>query len=288
MSFLARPREILYETQQKVWSAWARRRYRTDFERVERFCLFLGYPRSGHSLVGALLNAHRHAVVSHEINAPRFVLGGSTRDELYSRILARAYWFNLRGNEAHLRLAPGGPRYSYQVPHQWQGRFDELRVIGDKRGGSVTLAIAEHPDFLQRVRELVQVPLRLIHVVRNPFDNISAISIWHDLPLAESIDFYFEHCATTARRDDFCDEREVITIHHEDMVERPRALLSDLCTFLDLELYPGYLDDCCSIVFERPSHTRGKVRWPMEAVRDVEKRARSYHDLERYEFAIGD
>ena len=64
-------------------SAYARRRYRDDFDRVERFCLFVGYPRSGHSIVGAVLNAHRDAVISHELDAPPLVLGGCTRDDLY-------------------------------------------------------------------------------------------------------------------------------------------------------------------------------------------------------------
>ncbi len=54
--------------------------------------------------------------------------GGSTRDDLYARILARAYWFNLRGNTSN---------YVYEVPRQWEGRFAALQVIGDKRGGAL-------------------------------------------------------------------------------------------------------------------------------------------------------
>ena len=103
---------VVYRLHQRVYSAWAQRRYRADFARVQRFCLFVGYPRSGHSLVGALLNAHRHAVIAHELNAPPLILAGCTRDALYARILARAYWFNLRRNTSN---------HSYQVPHQWQG-----------------------------------------------------------------------------------------------------------------------------------------------------------------------
>src|SRR3954469_10212957 len=126
MGLDARLKEAAYAAHQTLWSAWARRRYCDDFERVERFCLFVGYPRSGHSVVGAMLNAHRDAVISHELNAPTLVLDGCGRDELYSRILARPYWFDLRGNTSN---------YAYQVPRQWQGRFETLRIVGDKRGG---------------------------------------------------------------------------------------------------------------------------------------------------------
>jgi len=256
-----------------------RRRYGKAFDRVERFCLFVGYPRSGHSLVGALLNAHRNAVISHELNAHELVLADCTRDELYARILARAAWFNLRGNRG---------TYPYQVPGQWQGRTSTLQVIGDKRGGLLTRAIAKHPELLPRIRALVGVPLRLVHVVRNPFDNISAISTWNKLSLAESIEFYFFHCKTTVRLGELCDAAEVVMLRHEDMVRDPRAVLARACDFLGLPLYDRYLEDCCSIVFAEPTYTRRKIEWPAAAIRDVEKRAGAIPFLQNYEFAVRD
>jgi hypothetical protein len=239
--------------------------------------LFVGYPRSGHSLVGAFLNAHPDAVVSHELNAPEFVLAGCTREVLYSRILARAYWFNLRGNTSN---------HDYQVPRQWQGRFAALRVIGDKRAGAVTRAIAAHPDFLTRVRALVGVPLRLVHVVRNPFDNIAAISIWHHLSLEESVDYYFSHCVTTATLPDLCAPDEVATIYHEQFVREPRRLLADLCHVLALEPSEAYLDACAGVVFGAPTYTRRKIAWPQRVVADVERRARAIPHLHEYRFDV--
>jgi hypothetical protein len=265
----------IYRAHQTVWSAWARRHYRADFDRVGRFCLFVGYPRSGHSIVGALLNAHRDAVISHELDAPPLVLAGCTRDELYARILARAYWFNLRGNRTN---------HDYTVAGGWQGRFDRLRVIGDKRGGAVTRCLAEHPDFFARVRALVGVPLRLVHVVRNPFDNIAAISIWHRLSLEESVAYYFMHCATTARLDGFCAPEELSTVHHEAMIDRPRAELSRLADFLGLEASTEWLDACERVVFPRATGTRRKVVWPPALVREVERRAQPYPFLAGYKF----
>jgi hypothetical protein len=279
LTVVAPAKAALYRLHHNVWSAWARRRYKEDFDQVATFCLFVGYPRSGHSIVGALLNAHRNAVISHELNAPQLILDGCTRDTLYSRILARAYWFNLRGNTSN---------YRYQVPNQWQGRFAALQVIGDKRGGAVTRCIGTHPDFLQRLRSVVGVPLRLIHVVRNPFDNISAISVAQALTLEESIDFYFDHCKLTATLNELCAAHELITLRHEAMLRTPAAVLSDLCTFLGLQPDPGYIKDCCRIVFEQPTHARRKVAWSTALVREVEQRARSYPFLDGYGFETRD
>ena len=275
MSVLDRPKDAVYRLHQDVWSTWARRRYREELAMVERFLLFVGYPRSGHSIVGAMLNAHRDAVVAHEVGGVPLILDGCSRDELFSRILARAYWFNMRGNRAN---------YPYGVPGQWQGRFETLRVIGDKRGGSVTRAIADDPDFLDQVRSLVGIPLRLVHVVRNPFENISAISIWHTLSLEESIDFYFRHLETTARLDELCAPEELMMLQHEEMIRAPKAVLSRLLGFLDLEAYPGYLDDCSRVIFDRPTRTSRRVPWTPELVSEVERRIRPYTPVAGYTF----
>lgn len=268
--------DVVYGLQQRASSAVLRRRYRGEFAGVQAFCLFVGYPRSGHSIFGACLNAHRDAVVSHELGAQQLVLEGCSREVLYSRILARASWFNLRGNRSN---------YRYAVPNQWQGRFDALRVIGDKRGGAVTRCIAEHPDFLDRLRSLVEVPLRLVHVVRNPFDNIAAISIWHNLSLEESAEFYFRHCETTARLDGLCSPSEFVTVRHEELIREPGRVLADVCAFLGLELYPRYVEDCASIVYESPAYTRQHVDWSDALLRDVEERIRRNAVLQGYGFA---
>jgi hypothetical protein len=268
-----------YGAAQAAWSAWAARRYCRDFDRVRAFCLFVGYPRSGHSLVGAFLNAHRHAVVSHELDAPPLVLAGCTRDQLYARILARAGWFHLRGDRSN---------FPYRVPGQWQGRFEELRLIGDKRGGAVTRCIAAHPDFLDRVRRLVGVPLRLVHVVRNPFDNVAAISLWHDLSLDDSIDYYFTHCATTARLPELCAEGELLTLRHEDLVRDPRATLAALAGFAGLDAEPAWVDACASIVFPAPTGSRRRIQWPDATVREVTERVGSFPFLRRYAFAASE
>jgi hypothetical protein len=262
---------------QRSWSLWARQRYKSEFDRVQRFCLFAGYPRSGHSLVGALLNAHRNAVISHELSAHLLILQGCTREQLYAEILARASWFNFTGNRG---------TYPYQIPNQWQGRFEELQVIGDKRGGGLARHLVAHPDLLPRVRELVGVPLRLVHVVRNPFDNISAISIWNRMSLADAIERYFLLCGAMAKLTWLEEAGEMITIYHEDVIRQPRPVLAHLCSFLGLDLYPGYLEDCCSIVFRSPTYSRRRIDWPPAAVREVEERARRFRFLDGYRFEI--
>lgn len=268
-------RDAAYGILQDVWSAWLRRRLADDFARVERFCLFAGYPRSGHSLVGALLNAHPDAVIAHELDVPPLILGGCGRDELYARIVARARWFHLRGDRSN---------YAYRVPGQWQGRFRRLRVIGDKRGGAVTRSLAAHPELLERTRALVGVPLRVLHVVRNPFDNVAAIAIWEKMSLADAARFYFRHCETTARLPELCAPGELLPLRHEAMVHDPASALRALCDHLGLAAEPGWIASCRSIVFPTPTGTRHKVEWSTSLRAETAARARDFAHLAGYAF----
>jgi len=277
MKILESQRMAAYRLGHRGRSAWLRLRYGGLFDRVERFCLFAGYPRSGHSIVGALLNAHKDAVISHELIVPRLFLRGCSRNDIYSQIIARANWFNRHGNTSNYRL---------DVPGQYQGRFESLRVIGDKRGGGVSLCLIEHPDFLRRVRALVGVPLRLVNVVRNPYDNIAAISIWHQKSLPESADVYFRFCQGAAMLEDLAEPEEVISIRHEEFIAAPQKILANLCAFLELELYPGYLDDCCATLFRKPTFTRRRVSWDKKLIDDVAKRASTFPMLRGYSFEL--
>ena len=266
-------RDAAYGLLQDVWSAWLARRLRGDFARVERFCLFVGYPRSGHSIVGTMLEAHPDAVIAHELNAPPLILGGIERDRLYARIVARSRWFHLRGSRTN---------YDYRVPGQWQGRFRTLRVIGDKRGGAVTRALGEHPDLLERTRALIRVPLRLIHVVRDPLDNVADIARWHGMTLPDAANYYFAHCETMARSANLWSNDELITVRHEDFVRDPESALRALCAFLGLDPEPGWLAACRVVVFPQPTRSGARTTWPDGLAESVAERARRYAHLTSY------
>ena len=66
------------------------RRGRELYSQVESYCMFIGTPRSGHSLVGAFLDAHPDAVVAHEQNAVKYIEAGFDRERLFHLLLANS------------------------------------------------------------------------------------------------------------------------------------------------------------------------------------------------------
>ena len=54
-----------------------------------------------------------------------------------------------------------------------------LKVIGDKQGGNTALALHQlgNLSILEDINQVVQVPIKFIHVHRNPFDNIATMML---------------------------------------------------------------------------------------------------------------
>ena len=56
--------------------------------------------------------------------------------------------------------------------------FCSLQVIGDKKGGKTSkfLSTQKHQELTKDVLDEIDLPIRLIHMVRNPYDNIATMT----------------------------------------------------------------------------------------------------------------
>jgi hypothetical protein len=135
------------------------------FGEIETFCMFIGYPRSGHSLIGSLLDAHPNMIIAHEQDLLGHIQAGFGRDQVYYLLLRNSRVFTQAGRTWH--------GYSYRVPNQWQGRFKRLQVIGDKQAGASTERLGSDPELLKLLQDVIDANIKFVHVVRNPYDMIS-------------------------------------------------------------------------------------------------------------------
>ena len=101
------------------------------YDGVETFVMFIGYPRSIHSLVGAILDAHPEIIIPHEYDVLRHWIKyrpSTARNKQLPKYhlfydlhqLSREQaMFGIRStyNEGNM----GG--YSYNVPGLWQGGY---------------------------------------------------------------------------------------------------------------------------------------------------------------------
>ncbi|HEX2142067.1 MAG TPA: sulfotransferase [Candidatus Limnocylindria bacterium] len=257
------------------------RREAASLRQVRTYCLFIGHPRSGHSIVGALLDAHPEMVVSDELDALRYVSAGFTRDQVLFLSLRTA-----RHQAAHQRRKLGrGGTYSYHVEGQWQGRFRELRVVGDSRAGWTVRRLSSDPALLRRLeRRMRPLQLRFIHVVRNPFDNISTMVIRGGRTLPNAVERYFATCRGLFDLRQAIGPDRLLTMRHEDLISDPRARLAEACDLLEVVATSEYLDACAGVLYARPSRSRSEIEWPPEMRERVDGLIAEFPFLAGYTF----
>jgi len=271
--------------------AWLRSRWRTagrglpELAQVERYCMFVGYPRSSHSLIGSLLDAHPEVVMAHEQDALRHVRPWYSRAQLFFLLLENSRRFTEAGRE--------WTGYSYAVPGQHQGRFTRLRVIGDKRGAQSNRRLMLRPELIARLRRKIALPLRVIHVSRNPFDNVATMAFRdngsrdeavNDVTLREAASRYFALVENTARVREGLSSEEFIDVRIDEFIADPTSELARLCAFLEVDAPPGYLEACASIVFAKPKGTRERFEWKPELLDDIRGEIARFDFLNGYEF----
>jgi hypothetical protein len=245
-----------------------------EFSDLSTLCLFIGHPRSGHTLVGALLDAHPNAVIAQKLDVLGLVLEGLSGPDLIRHILENSAQAAREG-----RAASG---YTYAVTGQWQGTYRTLRVVGDKSGGYTTLRLTDTPELLDRLREMLPLQVALLHVVRNPFNNIATLFRRGSFPsLERAIAFYDELCQTVAMLEARCEPGTLYRMHHEQLLQTPREHLAALCTHLGLSAPDEWLDASSRAVWSNPSEPRRAIAWTSVQIDAIEAL------IGRYSFLLG-
>ena len=252
-----------------------------QFRDVKTFCMFVGHNKSGTSMLGSLLDAHPNIILADEVGALEHAAAGFKRDQIFHLLLRGSRRELLKGRVTARRLTP----YSYLVPGQWQGRFTKLQVIGDGKAGSSTQQFAQNPHLLARLQAVMTgVDVKMVQVIRNPFDVISVMMVRGKRTFANSIYYYFANCGSIIRLRQQLGEANLHAVRYEDFVLAPQENLARLCNFLGVEPYDEYLQACAGIIRAEPDRSRHMVEWTPEWIKVVEDNLARYEFLQGYSF----
>ena len=257
------------------------------YNKIQTFVMFIGYPRSGHSLIASLLDAHPNIIIGMEWGVMSHMRMGYNQDQIFYSILNNSKAFNKRMKNVWTG-------YSYHVDNMWQGRFSELQVIGDKLGGRTSMMIRETPGLLEQLEDIIDKPLKFIHVIRNPYDVITtmtkrsferkgekgALKTIHLLPFIKS---YFDRVETISwfKRNS---QVEMFDLYQEDFIKDPDKVLRDLLNFINVDIVDNYLQTCSKIVYKQPNKSRFDIEWTNELVNFVQDEINKYSFLDKYSY----
>lgn len=277
-----------------------------DVMDVEKFVLFVGYPRSGHSIVGSMMDAHPNMIIAHEYKLfyqlQKSPAKHSDRLHLYNLLFRNSAENAVSGWRSKHNMQKG---YTLGVDSQWQANFTRLKVIGDKSGAATAQEFEKDPEkfmkILEQLKRITRVPIRIIHVVRNPYDMISTRLLYEDggkktkLPATEERKHCNDYGINYHTNRTFCIVQKVdsflkrtnlkaLDVHHADLIREPRKTISMVCRFLNLPCPEDYLDACEKKAYSEQPKTRLLVSWPEKLVEMVHQLSRPYSFLWRYSF----
>lgn len=229
------------------------------FQNVRFYMMFLGYAHSGHSLVGALLDAHPNMIVSNELHAlPLFEKYHYDKYKIFKLILDNS----IQCAKKQERINTG---YNYYIPILYQGTYKKLEVIGDKKGGASSVYTMKHPGTMEHLISVLGTSLKVIHVIRNPYDNISAYAYRQKKEIDRAlIEKYFQRVDTVLHCKSKLPEDQFYTLFYEELTQNKERELSKLCNFLNQEATPEYLTQCSQSIYDSPHKRRYRTTWTSE------------------------
>jgi hypothetical protein len=232
-------------------SAWAR---------VETFVVFIATARSGHTLIGSLIDAHPDAVVANEAD----ILGKfldrrrhpapdgqfASRDSIFAHLVSNSMRCGMVG-----RMQTG---YNYSVPGMWNGQWRcGIRVLGDKKGAAMAEEIQNDRLGATAFFEALRVErVAVVFVSPSTLDDTSerrrrAKAGSKSVPTTQT------ELAVRALISAVPDATAVEVFRLVDFACHPRVLLVDLLRFLGLEPYPEFVDASVKLVDPRFCHHTG-------------------------------
>ena len=293
---------------------------------VKKFVFFIGYPRSGHSIIGSLLDAHPNVVIAHEYNVfgklPRLIARHSARGQTNFAEAVKFQLFNELYQNSYINVFFEGRRsrnnkgYNLTLDDTWQGRYsDHILVIGDKNGDRSAGLYAESAAEFQRIYDkllrTIQIPVVVIHCVRNPFDIISTHSLFrrefiehhgsiqtfakaklnttvkfrNNTLLSEYTNFTFKLADSVLNMtNSVFNKGMVVEVHNHELVSDPERTIHKLCQSLGIVCSQNFVSSCGGKVFPKVSRTRFAVDWPEDMKLMVENRLEKYPFFKRYSF----
>ncbi|NNF01825.1 MAG: hypothetical protein HKN22_04005 [Bacteroidia bacterium] len=259
-----------------------RLKYKKIIDNYSTYAMFIGYPRSSHSLVGAILDAHKNVIIGHEVNVIRLLERGFKTDFILARIISKA--------ELFLKTEGSRTGYKYLIPNQFNGKFESVKVIGDKKGGSSTRHLTRDLSLIHRVDKFKR-NVKVYHVIRNPFDNIASMARGGNLVrrevtpevLDDSIKSYFESVSTVQKVKDL-NKYEIYELHISNLLNDPEKYIRELFAFINIEIDSKFVEDCNSILFKNPKRTRDAVQWSEEQLKQVQDQCGEFEFLKHYTF----
>ena len=241
-----------------------------DIDKIKTFVLFAGHPRSGSTLIAAILEAHPNVMMGNEVSIldNKRTKRVQTKKQVLDRIAMNV------AQSAHTKWRWGG-----QSMHiEGQGYYDDILVVGDKKSGLNAMKSNNVWRF-KWLEELMGIPLRVISPVRNPRDNIASATI-RSRTLRKNTKLYELRCQGVKRLLDAGFPIHFLYLHK--ITNNPDDELRALADFVGIPYIEDWAERCKEKIWPTPRVTGDQVEWSADDERRVKSIVNSFSWLAPY------
>jgi len=203
---------------------------------MKNFCLFIGYPRSGSTVLSRILDMHPNIGIAHEHN----VFRDKDIGYLFTSLLNKMYYTK---------------------------SLDGLDVIGSKSDYKTLKFFIDNPSYkLSYFKNMIDMPLKILHIINDPYDNIST---WSNAErnrkgfnqsddLKDKIKIYKQ---LNKEIEKLIKKEDVLSIRMDDLIEHPGATLVSIYNHLEVGYDKQIMIKAKSMVHKRPKVTKHDIKW---------------------------
>lgn len=109
------------------------KRLQSAYDDVDTALLFIGYPRSRHTLVSALMDAHPNIMLANELNMIAMYKSHPewSKNDMFDKLAAHSIYLATKGRRAQTTEGNASSylHLGYRIPNQWQETFDHTLKV---------------------------------------------------------------------------------------------------------------------------------------------------------------
>ena len=147
--------------------------------------------------------------------------------------------------------------------------------------------------LLEKVQKVSKAKLKIIHVICNPYDNISTLVLHQvkrknqDLTVKlfkEKSELYLRKVKTNDRLKIHLPEA-VVDVRLEDVIANPKKELRRICNYLEISYTEEYIENSASIIWKKTNKSRHNLPFRTDDyVQKISNSIKQYDFLSRYNY----
>jgi len=228
---------------------------------LNKFCLFIGYAYSGSTITGNIIDMHPNIKIAKQFDVLKFMRDskGDTRKKIINKI-------------------SNGKQYE---------------MIGTKAGHKTLKHLFGYGEDLMRFKYYVGMKMYYIHIIRNPFDNISS---WTNnvtkrdkrhgrilLPDEHLTNIRIIHYDKLNEMiNNLKSDENIYSFYLENLISNPDEEIKKLFNYLEIDVSNKTIDKIIKVLYKKPTEPRLKYKFTENQTRQINNIIQRYEWLKGY------